>query len=157
MTEPRTTRLSDNTIALRLAPPTQQSPLPDYALDAVTLYFGDDGVLLDLRFNLGSGYDIYAAVPVEPQGRLRLFHVDSAVIHVDDITIELDPCALDLPPLEWTGTLAVIAGRVVEFVRLTSSSSPAAYRCEAAVRDPDGRLTTYVLQYPTRSAAEEPA
>ena len=131
---------------------TKLSPLAGYDLDAVTVEFDGAGDLVDVRFELGRGFDICWAVPVAPQGRLRLLHVDSAVYHVDEPTLELDPCALDIDALEWrdagpAGLGVVGGGRIVESVMVRASSTPSQYWCEAVVRDPDGRLAVFTLRY----------
>ena len=76
--------------------------LGGYDLDAVTLETDDDGRAIDFRLELGRGLDIYWVVPIEPNGRLRLIHVDCAVAHIDPELLE-DPCRVDLPALEWPG------------------------------------------------------
>jgi hypothetical protein len=95
---------------VRFRPARPIRVLGTYDLDAVALETDDDGRALDFRLELGAGLDIFWVVPIEPNGRLRLIHVDCAVAHVDPEVRE-DPCLVDLPPLEWPGlSLAIHAG-----------------------------------------------
>ena len=136
---------------VRLQPAGDKLVDDGYDLDAVALEFDTDGALLDLRFELGRGFDIYYAVPVAPGRRLRLFHVDSAVYELEDVTLVRDPYELEVEMLEWRGELGrvgVDGERTVEYVRLEASASPASYRCEVTVRDRDGTRHLFALSHP---------
>lgn len=132
-TEPRPELLLDGTV---------------YQLDAVALEFDVDGDPIDLRFELGSGLNIYWAVPIEQNGRLRLIHVDCAVAHVDEPTLVLDPCPLELLPLRWDGELGAVggrgSGRRVKGISIQASAS-AGYHCVVDVEGNDG-LVGFTLQ-----------
>lgn len=143
------TREAKSTI--RLKPPGGLRPVEGYDFDHFALEFDQEGDLLDLRFELGALYDFYWAVPVEPGGRLRLIHVDSAVYHVDDYTVEQDPCLPEIPPTEWRGdNLGVVSApggdRVVVAVFVRASAEPFLYRCVVELREPDGTIKSFTLQ-----------
>ena len=136
--------------AIRLKPPEAIVVLGRFDLDDVALEFDPAGVLHDCRFELGSGLDIYWAVPVKPCGRMRLLHVDNAAYEVEDVTIEVDPFEIDLAPLTWTGDLGKVGPggcRTVVRASAEASTSPSGYRCDAEVRNGDGTTTVYSLSY----------
>jgi hypothetical protein len=106
----------------------------DYALDAFTVEQVDDGAV-DFRFELGSGYVIYWALPAAAGERLRLFEVDSAVYTVDEPVLHADPFVFDLPRLAWTGELGTLAsGVMVTAIAIEVTAAPASYRCEITLR-----------------------
>lgn len=138
--------------AIRLKPVREVVWLGRYTLDAVTLEVDPSGALWDVRFEVGEGYDIYWAVPLEPCGRMRLIHVDNAVYEIDEVVVELDPFEVDLEPMTWRGDLARIGpGGSRTLVRVTAEATemPPAYRCVAEVRNDDGSMTVYALSYST--------
>lgn len=138
------------TTTIFLKPPDGLNPVGGYDFDTFALEFDQHGDLLDLRFELGALSDFYWALPVAPNGPLRLIHVNSAVVHVDEPSVIDDPCALELAPLEWHGELGTVAAtdgaRVVVSVFVRASTAPALYRCVVELRCPDGALRTFTLQ-----------
>lgn len=142
------------TTTIDLKPPPGLHPVEGYDFDTFALEFDQHGDLLDLRFELGALYDFYWALPVAPNGRLRLVHVNSAVVHVDEPTVIDSNCALTLAPLEWHSAgddrLGVVKGhdgaRVIERVFVRASADPPLYRCVVELRCPDDRLLSFVLQ-----------
>lgn len=142
------------TTTIDLKPPPGLIVVDGYDFDAFALEFDQRGDLLDLRFELGAAYDFYWALPVAPNGRLRLVHVNSAVYHVDAPTVHADPCGLRLAPLEWhddgPAGLGVVKApdgdRVVVGVFVRASVDPMLYRCVVELRLPDGGLRSFTLQ-----------
>jgi hypothetical protein len=136
--------------AISLKPPERIIVRKCYMLDHVALEFDESGALHDCRFEFGCGYDIYWAVPVAPGRRLRLIHVDSAVYELEDYALEIDQFAFDLEAHTWEGELGTVGpggGRSLVRVSAEATAQPPGYRCEAEVRDENGRSRVYSLSF----------
>lgn len=126
--------------------PERKIDLGGYDLDAIAVEYDDDADMFefryayDFRFELGQGLDIYWALPIERNGRLRLAHVDGAAYTLEEPVLIADPWICDLPRLEWRGELKTFDGGIqLVAVAVEAKSKPAWYRCELVVRGSEGK------------------
>src|SRR5689334_6790575 len=122
--------------------------LGDYDLDAIAVEYYEDKSEFDFRFELGSGLGIYWALPVERNGRLRLFHVDGAAYTLDEPELVADPWVCDLPRREWRDEIGTFDdGTQLLAVKIEAAANPASYRCELRVRKPGGSEELIVFEW----------
>jgi hypothetical protein len=128
--------------------PGQGIELGGYDFDAIAVEYYEEALAFDFRLELGSGLGIYWALPIERNGRLRLFHVDGAAYTLDEPELEADPWICDLPRREWRGDLGTFDdGTQLLGVAIEAAANPASYRCEVQVRRARGTEELVVFNW----------
>jgi hypothetical protein len=131
--------------AIRLKPPEKTKVLGEYDLDSFVLEVDRAAsVITDFRLEVGRGYESLWILPITPNGRLRLFHINYITIDDDPYVLQ-DPVAPDFVHA-WQGSLATLKdGSVLVRVVANLTSAPAAYHVEATTRALDGGVRTFTL------------
>ncbi|MBP9111450.1 MAG: hypothetical protein KBF88_01520 [Polyangiaceae bacterium] len=126
----------------------------DYSLDAFAIEYAIGRSHLDFRFELGAGLGIFWAIPAARNGRLRLWNVDGAAYSPGEPTMMEDPWMGGSAHLTWEGDLAPLGdGRTLVSVDVDCAVLPAAYRCQIALRDQDGKVEVAVFAWRARPVA----
>lgn len=138
---------------IRLKPP-QPVSLQGYDLDAVAIEYEPSTGNFDFRLELGQGLNIYWALPAAPNDRLRLIHVDSAVMFVEEPSLVDDPFVGELQ-LRFEGALATLKDESeLLSVELTISTHPPAYTCGISTQGGPKKLhRTVVLAWTGKCSA----
>jgi hypothetical protein len=125
--------------------PAEKMRFGEYELDYVVLECDRAGHVTDFRLELGSGLNYYWAVPLEPNGRLRL--IFTGIVTIDDMDPELveDPFSVQYSE-SWEGELGEIGEHILTNVQLHMTRHWG-YRCESRVRHADGSIGSYSLAY----------
>ncbi len=138
---------SDQIQCIRLTPPRKCTVAGKYDVDHFALEANQAGEVIDLRLELGLGYETLWLVPTEPCGHLRLFHINYITCD-DDPYVRADPCPVDFGPFEWQGELATLgSGGLLVRVAVEMHEAPSSYECLAEVRMPDGTMRSFRLAY----------
>jgi hypothetical protein len=124
--------------------PSEKPKFGDYELDYVALECDRDGRVTDFRLELGRGLSYAWAVPVEPNGRLRL--IFTGIVTIDDMEPELlvDPYSVEHSE-SWDGELGNIGQHILTHVQLHMTHE--GYRVDCRVRLANGSIENYLLSY----------
>ena len=131
---------------IRLPVPEPRPEIDGYDVDALAIEFDATGEGIGWRLELGRGLDIFWVLPTDQYDRLRLVHVDSAVVFVDEPSVLADPCLISVRDLRWTGAnLGVVPADEGNRILLSAAVSIKAgvFAVEASMICSDGRLRGY--------------
>lgn len=124
--------------------PREKLEFGKYGLDFIALECNRAGEVTDFRLEMGHGWENDWAVPVAPNGRLRLIFIGYVTVDDMDPYVIEDPFSIEYSE-SWEGELGKVGEHILTNVQLHMTH--AGYRCESRVRHADGSVRSYLLSY----------